>query len=197
MRGLSRTFLPLLLAASLATSGCTSSDLRDTGETLATTSAILVAIPLAPFAEGYHALSGDVKKRAEAFRAESARLDPIYEQRRQMLAARIAADDANAVARDGFIVFLPPTAGMVEENRTNPWPNFEPEFYADYEKAQAGSKLYKALCDLVFDDPSQTAFEKENGMVPFSPTYKKFLTAKWEYIDAFDKRMRQIAQEKK
>jgi hypothetical protein len=38
------------------------------------------------------------------------------------------------------------------------WRIYEPEFYADYEKAQAGSKLYKALCDLVFDDPSQNGF---------------------------------------
>ena len=86
-----------------------------------------------------------MKKRAEALRAENARLEPIYEQRRQILAARSAADDANAVARDGFIVFLPPTPGMVADNRANPWPNFEPEFYADYEKAQEVKTLLSTL----------------------------------------------------
>jgi hypothetical protein len=45
--------------------------------------------------------------------------------------------------------------------------------------------------------PHRTAFEKENGMVPFSPTYKKFLTVtNGNTSTPSTNGMRQIAQER-
>ena len=184
----------LLLSALLCGTGCTSSEAKQTAGGAATATTLLVALPLVPVAGAYHAVTGDVDKEHAREEAKNAELDPIYEARRVAFSQRNPKDDADAVFHDGFLVFLPYESAFVESNRVkmHDW-RYEPFFYADYEKALAGSPVYKSLCEYVFELPERWAYEKKHGILFSSETYLNYRHAVRDYVSQFNERMREKA----
>jgi hypothetical protein len=178
-----RTFNACFLAVS-ALSACTANDVKQTEGALVTTSALLVALPLIPFAEAYHALNdtnGKARANGELWRKT---FEPIYSERTALIKKRDPAADAQTAAAQKHIAFLPsiPGAGFypgVEQEA----PNTD---RSSNTKTIQNSDFLSYLQTLMDDDPKDKN-EKEIGYRSGSAVYKEFQAASWRYKFAFNR----------
>ncbi|WP_100642770.1 hypothetical protein [Alteromonas facilis] len=179
-----RKFLVLLFLIPFL-SGCASK--QDLGG-IATVSALLVSVPLVPFAEAYHVINdteGKAKVRSEQWRMH---FDPIYQKRIEIIAARNPEDDAKSKYFEQKIAFFPTMRqsdlyiGMI-------WGKHE----IDGEKNQTvidGDELLSSLQLLFENDPTH---EEVAGHKYYSLVYDCFIEKTFVYRASFNKKMSELS----
>ena len=176
-----------LLVSILFFAGCTSSDVKQTAGGLETVSALAVALPLIPFAEAYHGISGDTKKAAKKMEDLRARLDPVYEARITLITQREPLVDARTLQESGVIALLPSVPEF------DYYPGLESSAYdlSGFDQNAVVVRktgLLSYLQDLMSRDPSEKEIEKD-GIIYISPTYQRFQKASWAYKTTFNREM--------
>jgi hypothetical protein len=154
---------------------------------LATASALVVALPLIPFAGAYHAVSGDVRKDAERLEQTNQELDPIYQKRIAIIESLNPTEGAERVHNEGIEAFLPQQSDM------QIYPGLKNTDVVD-SKANAnkilGNEFLRYLQTLMDDDPIQ---KNERYSNYYSPTFKRFRHLGSQYKASFNIRIRQLA----
>ena len=155
---------------------------------VATVSALLLAVPLVPFAEAYHLINdtdGKNKKAREAWRAQ---FDPIYAERTAIIQARKPADDALALFNEGTVAFLPtvPGSGYYHGLSSVGAAFKDPE----NQSVIADNEFLLSMQTLMEDDPLH---EETANYRYHSPTYDAFNEASKIYKTAFNQRMSQLS----
>jgi hypothetical protein len=153
--------------------GCRSSGGDSPTAALATTTAIVATIPLAPVAGVYHAVSGDIRKEKTRTLALHAQYDPVYAARIQMLSKRDPVMDAREAFAHGDAVLLPYTRrlplGRDESSLT---------------------REFRELMAAVITDPLDQNESRWN-----SETYRHFMKVASAYRIAFNQEMTRLKEE--
>jgi hypothetical protein len=103
-----RTYLPVLFSTILLT-GCSTETVNQNLGGVATASALIVALPLIPFALPFSAAEQIKEKKKDEALYE--KLDPVYQKRIEMIKARSPKADAGEAWNEKAIAFLPTTRG--------------------------------------------------------------------------------------
>jgi hypothetical protein len=170
----------------VALAGCSSTDVKQTAGGVATVSALVVALPLVPVAEGYHFLSGDIRELKAKVAALKVKLDPVYEERLRMIEARDPVADARSVVSEGCELLLP----SIPDGRVFPG-YFDPRMGVPASSASTPvvspkSPTYRFLEELMDKDKLHT--ESEHQGVSYSgKAYTAFLKAGWRYKERFNR----------
>jgi hypothetical protein len=154
---------------------------------LATTSALVAALPLIPFAGAYHLVSGDVRKQRRAEQKLQEALDPVYQKRIELVEKRDPVGDAGQAWLDGFRAFLPSLP------RGNLFPGIEGteyhlkrEFGDSNHEALQQSEFLRYLEVLMSKDPLH---DQQKEVHYFSDKFKEFIRVCWDYRKAFNREM--------
>jgi hypothetical protein len=150
---------------------------------IATTTALLVALPLVPVALPISAARELSERKAEK-RLQHV-LDPVYESRITLIQQRDPIADATEAWLSGARAFLP------SGPNGNIFPGLEnTEFYLkkgfgfeNYERLQQNEFL-RYLETLMGKDPVHV---QNSNVQYFSETYKRFIDVCWKYREAFNK----------
>ena len=183
--------IPFLTAALLAalSPACTTSKKQSEQAWggLATTSALIVALPLIPFAGAYHLISGDLRNQRKAERKLQEVLDPVYQKRIELIQKRDPVADADQAWLDGSTAFLPslPQGSL--------FPGLEGTEYhlkkglgaQNYEALQK-SEFLRYLEELMGKDPLHRRHEDIHY---YSERYKEFIHVCWDYRKGFNREM--------
>ena len=178
----------LVLAVAVLASGC-AGDAKGGGGAagLATASALVVALPLIPFANAYHAVSGDVRKDAERLQQMNQELDPIYEKRIAIIETLNPREGAERVHGEGVEAYLPQQSDM------QIYPGLKNTDVID-SKSNAnkvlGNAFLKYLQTLMDDDPIQKS-EKYSSY--YSPTFRQFRHLGYQYKASFNLRIKELS----
>lgn len=179
-----------LLSASLSCAlvGCSSTDVKQTAGGVATVSALVVALPLVPVAEGYHFFSGDIRELKAKVAALKVKLDPVYDERLRMIEARDPAADARTVIGEGCDLLLPSVPdGVVFPGYFDPRVGVPPSS-ASKPVASSKSPTYRFLEELM--DKDKLHIESEQHGVSYSgKAYTAFLRAGWSYMERFNRKI--------
>ena len=155
---------------------------------IATASALVVAMPLIPFAIPYSAIQQSQERKRD--KALYEKLDPVYQQRIEMIKARSPKADAEAAWKENTVVFLPTTHGG-----DNYWGLEGTEYNLKNGKENQGqidaNKFLSYLQTLLSDDPLQQQVQVWNDK------YREFLEVCWAYEEAFNLEMYQRIQKSK
>ena len=155
---------------------------------LATASALVVALPLIPFAGAYHAVSGDVRKDAQRLEQMNEALDPIYEKRIAIIEKLNPIKAAEQVHGEGIEAYLPHMSGF------QIYPGLKNtdvvDARANADKIQANELLHY-LQTLTDNDPAQS---DERYKDYYSPTYQRFRHLGSQYKASFNVRMRELSK---
>jgi hypothetical protein len=157
----------------------------------ATASALLVTLPLIPFADAYHAISGDIRKEKEKERIIQEKLNPIYQKRIEMVKARSPKADADQTWKEGVTAFL---SSLGRDGGL--YPGLESTEYnlKDQEENQRridGGNFLTYLQTLLSDDPLQQQARN------FSEKHNEFMNVRWEYEESFNREIYQQIQNSK
>jgi len=178
-----------LIVIVMLTSGC-AGDVKGGGGAggVATASALVVALPLIPFANAYHAVSGDVRKDAERLEQMNKELDPIYEKRIAIIEGLNPTEGAERVHSEGIEAFLPQQSDM------QIYPGLKNMDVVD-SKANAnkilGNEFLSYLQTLMDDDPVQKSEKYANY---YSPTFRRFRHLGSQYKASFNLRIRELSR---
>ena len=168
----------------LFSQGCTKQELGGA----ATVTALLVAVPLVPFAEAYHVINdtdGKAKKQQEVWRAQ---FDPVYTERTKLICARNATIDAESFYSQGIIAFFP----SVPSNGIYPGLKYEME-NSNYKKNQqviSTHESLKSLQDLMAEDPLHT---ETAGWKYHSEIFEQFWAKGLDFKVEFNQRMSELS----
>jgi hypothetical protein len=160
---------------------------------LATTSALLVALPLLPAAEAYHAISGDIDKDKQRGVELASQLRPVYFERTKLTERRKPVEDAEKLISRGIIFIMP--MDFPRKNSFNMYPGMPsgwikdiPPLYAE-ETIEVIAKDHLALylMTITSDDPRHDtsviyAFSQDK-------VYRKFWQSRHLYKERFNKTM--------
>lgn len=178
----------LFLAAVALTvlgSSCTT---KQQGAELATASALVVGLPLIPFAGAYHAYhiaSGDWRSERKAEKQLREILDPVYEKRIKLIQQRDPTADAKQAWLSGSTAFLPSLPrGNIFPGLEHTEFNLKEGFGAENYKKVLQSELLNYLETLMGKDPVHVQSGNVNY---FTETYKQFIHVSWRYREAFNK----------
>ncbi len=171
----------IFLITSLLLNGCASK--QGLGG-IATVSALVVALPLIPFAETYHAINdtqGKAKAQQEQWRLQ---FDPVYKERIKLIEARNAIVDAENIFNNSDVAFLPVTyqsglyTGLIWNNeKTNGEIN---------QKLIDNNDFLKYIQSLLSDDP---VHEKTANYRYHSRIHDCFESTVFDYQSAFNQKM--------
>jgi len=169
----------------IALFGCKSSDVKQNAGGVATVSALVVALPLIPFAEGYHLLSGDIRDLKAKAAAVKMKLDPVYEERLRLIQNRNPVADARTVVAEGCELFLASVPdGVVFPGYFDPGAGAT--IPSDPRPSQSSkSPTYRFLEELMDQDPLHKESERL-GVYYSGPAYTAFLRAGWSYEESFN-----------
>ena len=175
----------MALILALAASGCGSDPetRRETLGGLATTSALVAAMPLMPlipFTAGYTAISESKERKSDKLLYQQ--LDPVYQKRIEMIQARSPEADAATAWAQGSRAYLPsvPNVGY--------YPGLDPSVYhfgriEGNQEQIDHSEFLTYLQTLMTDDPLQAQVHS------FNDTFNKFLSTRHAYQEAFNREM--------
>ena len=174
-----------LFIISLILNGCASK--QNLGG-VATVSALLVAVPLVPFAEAYHVINdtkGKAKKQLELWQEQ---FDPVYEKRIEIIEGRNPIADAEAKFHEGKVAFMPAMyqsglyVGLLwNQDKTDGDAN---------QTIINNDELLSYLQALLSNDPLH---EKEAGYKYHSPIDDCFTAKVFDYKAAFNKKMSELS----
>ncbi len=185
---MSKKHLSAFLAAIIFATGCSTESANQNLGGIATVSALVVALPLIPFALPISAIEQNKDRKSDE--ALYAKLDPVYQKRIEMIEARSPKADAEKSWNEGTSAFLPslPNGNYYGGLETTGYNLKNGEENA---KEIAANKLLTYLQTLLSDDPLQQQVQNWND------TYKEFLHARWDYEKAFNLEMYQRIQSAK
>ncbi len=180
-----RITIIIIVLALLSSCASTDSDTNQTLGGLATVSALLVALPLIPFTEAYHAINDTEGKLIKEREHLEQRFDPVYAERTKLIEARDPAADATVVLNQGNVVFLP----SVPKARMIPGIPYQESIEAiDFDLNQSiinNSEFLTYLLTLMDKDP----IHESEGKFYFGEQYKIFIQAGFTYKEAFNQVM--------
>lgn len=175
----------LLACVVLAVTGCSANQAKQTGGALVATSALLVALPLIPVAEAYHALNDTSGKGAARFDAWRQTFDPIYSEKARMIKQRDPVADARTVAAEGEFAYLPTILGF------SVYPGIRDEKDAAAREANnltiGRNELLRYLQALMADDPKDNDKKEVGYRLHQKAAYPNFSAAGYAYKEAFNK----------
>ncbi len=178
-----RALLPTLGYVALL--GCSSTAVKQNAGGVATASALVVALPLIPFAEGYHFLSGDIRDLKAKVAAVKVKLDPVYEERLRLIQSRDPVADARTVVAEGCELFLASVPdGVVFPGYFDPRVGATTPFYSTPSQSSK-SPTYRFLEELMDKDPLHKESERL-GVSYSGPAYTAFLRAGWSFEESFN-----------
>jgi hypothetical protein len=186
-----------ILILSLLFSGCASTPAEREQQLggLATVSALVVALPLIPFTETYHALNQTEKKLREKREYWESVFDPVYAERIEMIKGRSPEADAELIFSQGAEVYFPSLLNEVTRFDLGAlYPGVEelwdadPDKKANYERAKS-NELSNYMWNLMSKDPTHIEAEEESDVTYFSDVWKKFIGARFGYMERFNLRM--------
>ena len=179
--------------------GC--NNIKETGAAVSTVSALVIALPLIPFAEAYHLVNQTDKKIQENADYWESTLGPVYEERTRMINARTPEKDAETVFNSGGIVYFPNTLDRVpnyELGAIYPGVELYPFFregdkvdsWQDPDKRKnresvVKNELASYLWTLMSKDPKHETYSPK--------TYDTFFEATRDYKEIFNLRMFKLA----
>ncbi|XQF93733.1 hypothetical protein ACOBV9_08730 [Pseudoalteromonas espejiana] len=179
-----RQILVLVLSIQLLV-GCTSK--QDLGG-IATVSALVVALPLIPFAEAYHAVNDTDRKAKAQLDIWRQQFDPVYQKRVEVILDRDPIADAQQVFNDNKVVFMPAMyrsglyVGLI-------WNHEKTDGKAN-QAIIDNDELLTYLQTLLSNDPLH---EKEAGYKYHSPMHECFSAKVFDYKAAFNKKMSELS----
>jgi hypothetical protein len=190
-----------IIPLALLLSGC-ASDPQEREQQLgglATVSALVVALPLIPFTESYHALNQTEKKLREKREYWESVFDPVYAERIEIIDSRSPEQDAELVFSQGTEVYFPSLLnkvtrfdlGALYPGVENIW-NEDPDKKMNYERSQA-NELTQYMWTLMSEDPSHLKAEHEDDVTYFSEVWKRFISSRFTYMERFNLTMHQLS----
>lgn len=173
--------LLIILTPSCATSNRAQQELAG----VATGSALVVALPLIPFAATYHIVSGDLRREKKAEQQLRELLDPVYQERIKMIEQRNPVADATQAWSSGARALLPsiPNGNIfpgLERTEFHLKQDFAAKNYAEL----SNFEFLRYLEQLMGKDPVHLQHANINY---YSETYKQFLHTTWRYRESFNK----------
>jgi hypothetical protein len=186
----------IILAIVVPLCSCATDERRSQGAdragAAATTSAMVVALPLIPVVQLYHTLTGSSQRWKDQAEERRRIFDPIYEKRITMLSERDPVADAQMCWTSGESALLPslPQAALypgVEKERANQV-NREQNF-----AAIERSELLSYLLRLMDRDPEHAT---GNGVQYSGPVWSAFVKASWAYKAKFNSKMEHLRANK-
>lgn len=178
----------VLLAILLSEAGCKTEEAKQEAAGLTTVSALVVAMPLIPFALPISAIEqAKDRKKDEALYKQ---LDPVYQKRIEMIKARSPEADADTAYKENAVAFLPTvtngniycgleqTKYNIEDGRQN-------------QQRIGASTFLTYLQTLLSDDPLQAQVRVWNQQ------FRDFLQTRWNYEKAFNLEMNRLVQNAK
>jgi hypothetical protein len=173
-----------ITTAAALTFSCASnpSQRRDEAAALATTSAMVAALPLIPVAALFRIVSGSEEKWKAKAEERRRVFDPLYRQRIEMIQARDPIADAQRALQSGSVAFLPsmPSGAL--------YPGLEKtEFHLQDRDANLSaisqSELLRYLVDLMDRDKEHASGD---GVFYTSEVWNAFLKVGWSYKARFN-----------
>ncbi len=165
---------------------CASNDNKhsETLSGLSTVSALLVTVPLVPFAEAYHIINDTKGKTNEKMRLLSEKFDPVYNERIRMIEARDPQADATFLIEQNVIALIPsvPEANIYPGLLPQQAMTVSHEFNDETIKT---NELLTYLAELMSQDP----VHKDAGPDYFGDPYRNFIFAGAAYKQVFNSRM--------
>ncbi|ASF17037.1 hypothetical protein K5M76_17880 [Shewanella xiamenensis] len=173
----------VIILLSFFLASCASNDGRhnETLSGLATVSALLVAVPLVPFAEAYHIINDTEGKNRERARLLAEKYDPVYNERISIIEQRSAESDARNLINAGVVALLPSVPGVKIYPGLLPKQSEQIDHSSNSKSIEA-NELLAYLSSLMDQDPSH----KQAGPYYFGEPYKKFISTGWAYKEAFN-----------
>ena len=180
-----KKFVTLLACVILVLTGCSANQAKQTGEALAATSALLVALPLIPVAEAYHALNDTNGKSAASFDAWRQAFDSSYSEKTQLIQQRDPVVDARTIAAEGAFAYLPTIPG------SSFYPGRRDEIDAATRMANnvtiERNELLRYLQELMADDPKDNDKKEVGYRLNQKSAYPRFSATGYAYKEAFNK----------
>jgi hypothetical protein len=171
-----KQYLSAFLVTILFAPGCSTKSVSENLGGVATVSALVVALPLIPFALPYSAIEQTNERKND--KALHAKLDPVYEKRIEMIKARSPKADADEAWNENARAFLPVFT--------------REKFYPGLESAPFDSnKLLTYLQTLLNDDPLEQQVHFWND------TISEFHQTRFDYEKEFNLEMYQKIQASK
>lgn len=159
---------------------------------LATTSALVIALPLIPFAETYHILNQTEKKLRKEKEYWESVFDPIYTERIKLIKERSPEYDAEIIFTKGTEVYFPSLLREIPQfNLGALYPGVEqlwsedPDKKLNYERARS-DELANHMWILMSDDPMHIKAKKEFKIIYFSRVYQNFIQLRLRYKERFN-----------
>jgi hypothetical protein len=147
--------------------------------------AVIALIPVAPLIEGYHAVSGEQKKKQKSRAEWRAIFDPVYQERSAMIESRDPMADASTVFEQAGPAFLTSHPEGLYYPGLNSRMDILPPLKSNL-AAVAKSQLASFLSQLISQDPShppssRTGYESE--------IYFDFIRSRGRYMEMFNRTM--------
>ncbi|MBA6250792.1 MULTISPECIES: hypothetical protein [unclassified Colwellia] len=165
--------------------GCTKQQLGG----VATVTALLVSVPLIPFAEAYHVINDTDGKAKEQREIWEAQFDPVYIARTDLINIRNPEFDAESLYRKGHVAFFP----SVPSNGIYPGLKYEMENsnYKENQLTISNNVDLNSLQVLMAKDPlhKETAGWKYNNDV-----FRTFWDTGLKYKVNFNQRMSELSE---
>jgi hypothetical protein len=166
-------------------------------------SAMVVALPLIPLAEAYHIVNQTDKKIQENADYWESVLNPVYEERTQMIHARSPEEDAETIFNNGDVVYFPTTLDEVpnyELGAIYPGVEFYPFFENDKVDSWQDPDQRKNRASVAHNELANylwTLMSKDPKHETYSPkTYGAFFNETQDYKEAFNLRMFELASKR-
>lgn len=177
----------LLACTALGMTGCSANQVKQTGGSLAATSALLVALPLIPFSSAYHELGNTSGKSAARFDAWRLVFDPVYSAKTSLIRQRDPVVDARTVASEGAFAYLPSIPGF------SMYPSVgheEPPIMREANnKIIETNELLRYLQILMADDPKDNNAKETGYRLNKETAYPTFSAVGFTYKEVFNKEM--------
>jgi len=188
----------LLLLAPFVLVACANDSIEQELGGVVTASALVVALPLIPFAEVYHTFNQTDKKLAAEREHWESVFDPVYAKRIEIIESRNPSRDAQTVLRESTPFYLPsmisrtpdPNLGALYPGVEDIWSS-DPDPRYNHEAAMK-SEMGRYLWDLLSNDPAHDSAE---GVLYFSDRFKAFIQIRFAYMETFNRTIYQTSNE--
>ena len=185
----------LLLATMLLLAGCKNHQGGCDLAGVATASALVVALPLAPLAASYHTVNQTGKKLEMDKQYLMDVLDPVYAEKIRLIQERSPAEDALALVDQGVVVYLSSHTGSKPDfARYTVYPGvwglgddlIEAVDHEANNERVMGNELSRCLRNLINKDPYHESLAADRSNLYLSDTYRAFIAARFDYIERFN-----------
>jgi hypothetical protein len=180
-----KEYLSAFLATTLFMTGCSTESVNENLGGVSTVSALVVALPLIPFALPFSAIEENNERKKD--KALYEKLDPVYQKRIEMIKARSPKADADEAWNEKAIAFLPTT-----HDGDNYWGLEATEVNSKNGKENQrkinSNQFLTYLQTLLSNDPLQEQVQVYNKK------YLEFLDVRLDYEKTFNLEMYQRIQ---